>query len=115
MLIERSGPATTVEQVKNQLPTNYTINNMLSVLKTYDIDFRYLNRISDWDENGVLLVLINPSSFAPYDYDGLHYIIITGIHNEYYVVNDSFIGIYQRYYKQLDMNRARYWYIIQVF
>lgn len=121
MIIERSGPSTTIQQIRAQLPPGPAdggtdFNDLLGVINTYDIYYQYLGGLSEWSGEGIVLILLNPIyvSEVPYEYDGSHYIILVGEKDDKYIVNDPFIGTPIRYYSKDAIARARYYYIIWI-
>lgn len=116
MVIERSGPATSIEQVKNQLPDNSVkFDDLLEVLNHYDIYHNWLTGLSEWNGDGILMIAINPKYVeAPYSYSGRHYIIITGETDTHYIVNDPMVGRANIYYSKEAVQEARFNYIIWI-
>ncbi len=121
MLIERNGPATTIGQIRAQLPLGPTdgatnFNDLLNVLNSYGIYYEWLNGLSKWSGEGVVMIAFNPYyvSEVPYDYDGGHYILIVGEKDDKYIVNDPLIGSPIRYYSKDEIKNARFHYIIWI-
>lgn len=117
MLVERSGPATSVQQIRNQLPEGSAdYDDLLEVLDNYRIKFYYLKNLDEWSGEGVVMLLFNPSLVpeVPYDYDGGHYILLTGKRGSNYIVNDSLASMPGLYYPEEAVRRARYRYIIWI-
>ena len=121
MLIQRNGPNVTPEMVRAQLKpgpadgaTGY--DELLEILASYGIYYTWLQGMSEWTGDGVLMVKVNPILIpeAPYEYDGGHYILIVGQTETHYIVNDPLIGSPIRYYSKEDVNAARYRYIILI-
>lgn len=120
MIIERSGPKTTVQQIRAQLPpgpaNGATYNDLLEILNTYRIRYYWLNGISEWNGDGILMVAINPIriSAAPYEYNGGHYILLVGRTEENYIVNDPYANFPELYYSREEIDAWRYSYIIWI-
>jgi hypothetical protein len=121
MVIERSGPATSVEQIRAQLPDGATdgatsFDDLLKVLNVYDIHYEWLSSLSDWSGEGILMIAVNPRYIpeVPYEYDGGHYILVTGDTGDNYIINDPLIGSPTRYYSKESIRDARFGYIIWI-
>ncbi len=120
MLIERNGSAMTIKQVEEQLPSKLTDFNgyydMLQILEHYGIYYQYLGHLNLWNGDGVVIIFFNPELIPEitYEYNGGHYSLIVGIHDDKYIVNDPYVGSPTRYYSISAVNRARYSYVIWI-
>ena len=121
MIIERSGPDTTIAQIRAQLPdgpadgaTRY--DDLLDIINTYGIYYEWLNGLSKWNGEGIVMIAVNPY-YVPevaYDYNGGHYLLIVGETETHYIVNDPMVGSPIRYYSKDAVIGARFNYIIWI-
>ena len=121
MIVERSGPATSTDQIKSQLSGidisgTHGFDELLKILNIYEIHYEWLNSLDKWNGDGVLMILLDLRYIPeiPYDYNGGQYIILTDIKDDNYVVNDPMVGLPGRYYSQDGVKNARYRYIIWI-
>lgn len=121
MIIERSGPSTTIAQIRAQLPdrpneTQAKFDSILKVLNLYDVHYEWLLGLSKWNGEGILLLEVNPYYIpeASYEYNGMHYILVVGENEDSFTVNDPMVGSPIRYYSKDGIRNARFNYIIWI-
>lgn len=119
MIIEANGIPITVGEAREVIGYKRedgatSFSELSKILDSYSIEYEYINSLEDYiDGYAIILVDMSGISNKPHDYNGGHYLLISGYIGGFYEVVDPMVEDTQLYIMD-EIKKSRYGKIIYV-